>query len=248
MIRNGKQVNSVFQTKDYGMFKFREDNRVLNQNHIKKLSDKMKNVGWIQGSYAVVNEKGEVIDGQHRIKAAMIANVPVNYTVEKKASFDTIRGLNQNQKNWSMYDHIHGYVTENNPHYIRLNNFMERHPDFRITECLMFLQNNALPVDKHIFETGKWESKNVTKADEWASNIESLKPYFEKGFNKSIFVRAMVKLLSKKPEFKFDEFLHKVKLRPGMIHLCGSVELYIEMIEELYNHHRRAQDKLNLRF
>jgi len=80
----------------------------------------------------------------------------------------------------------------------------------------------------------------------WAENLLSLKQYFPKGYNKAIFVRAMVKIFSKKSEFDFNQFLHKVELRPGMIHLCGSVELYIEMIEEIYNYKRR--DKINLRF
>jgi hypothetical protein len=88
----------------------------------------------------------------------------------------------------------------------------------------------------------------MVKGEKWANHILELKPYFEKGFNKSIFVRAMIKIFSKKPQFKFEEFLHKVKLRPGMIHLCGSVELYLEMIEEIYNYKRRSDEKLNLRF
>ena len=98
MISNGKKVNQVFQTKNYGIFKFRNDNRVVNPTHVKKLSEKMKNIGWIPGSYVVINEKGEIIDGQHRVTAAMSVGVPISYTIERKSNFDTIRSLNQNQK------------------------------------------------------------------------------------------------------------------------------------------------------
>ena len=98
MVQKQKQVNQVFQTKNYGMFKFREDNRILNKTHITKLTEKMVNVGWISGSYVVINEKGEIIDGQHRVKAAINAGVPINYTIERKAGFEQIRSLNQNQK------------------------------------------------------------------------------------------------------------------------------------------------------
>jgi len=248
MIQKQKQVNQVFQTKNYGMFKFREDNRILNKTHITKLTEKMVNVGWISGSYVVINEKGEIIDGQHRVKAAINAGVPINYTIERKAGFEQIRSLNQNQKNWSLADHIHGYVKENNPNYIKLDNFVKEFPEFRVTESLMFLQNNSNPVHRDVFESGQFQVKNIEKGREWAKNIQQLKPFFEKGYNKSIFVRALIKIMSKKPDFKFEEFFHKVQLRPGMIHLCGSVELYTEMIEEIYNYRRRTDEKLNLRF
>jgi hypothetical protein len=208
----------------------------------------MKTNGWIPGSYAVINEKGEVIDGQHRIKAAIASGVPISYTIERKAGFEQIRGLNQSQKNWSLADHIHGFVKENNPHYLKLDAFLQEFPDFRVTEALMFLQNSSNPVHRDVFESGEFEVKNADKAIEWAKNIQQLKPFFEKGYNKSIFVRALIKIMSRKPEFKFEEFLHKVQLRPGMIHLCGSLELYTQMIEEIYNYRRRTEDKLNLRF
>ena len=46
--------------------------------------------------------------------------------------------------------------------------------------------------------------------------------------------------------FVFDEFLHKVKLRPNKLVPCGTVEQYVEMIEDIYNYKRGS--KVNLRF
>lgn len=245
---NSKQVNTIFQTKELSKFKFREDNRTLNQSHIRRLTTNMKNSGWLPGSYVVVNEKYEIIDGQHRVKAAIEANVPIRYTMEKKADFEIIRGLNQNQRNWSLSDHIHGYVVDNNPHYIKLNNFIKTFPEFRVTECMMFLNNNASPVERHIFEKGLWVSKDYNKGITWANDVMSLKPFFEKGFNKSIFVRAIVKILSRKPEFKFEEFMKKLNLRPTSLVMCGTVEQYVQLIEDIYNYKRRNNEKVNLRF
>ena len=84
---NFKKVNEVFQTKNYEMFKFRNDNRSIRQYHVQELVNKMKEKGWIQGSYAVINEKNEVIDGQHRILAARTIGIPVSFTIERKTSF-----------------------------------------------------------------------------------------------------------------------------------------------------------------
>jgi hypothetical protein len=245
---NSRLMNQVFQTKTYEMFKFREDNRQVKNRHVSKLTEKMLSKGWIKGSYVVINEKGEIIDGQHRILAAMKANVPVNYIVERGAGFDEIRGNNQDKKNWALSDHISGFVKDNNPNYIILDEFLKKFPDFRVTEALMFLTNSSNAVERTVFEGGNFIVKNKDVAEKWATQVTSLKGHFPKGYNKSIFVRAVLKLLSKKKEFNFDEFIRKVNLRPSMIHLCGTVEQYGMMIEEIYNYRRRNNEKVNLRF
>jgi hypothetical protein len=241
----GKKVNEVYSTKDYSKFKFRGDNRIVKESHVKGLIENMKTRGWEPGSYVVINEKGEVIDGQHRVKAAIQVGIPIHYTIEKKAGFETIRNLNRNQKNWAITDHIHGFVEENNPHYIKLNNFIKEYPELKVTECMMLCKNSFSSVHRNDFESGNFTTRDMNKAREWANNIMSLKPYF-KGYNRSIFVRALVKVFSKKQEFNFTKFLHKVQLRPNMIVMCGTVEQYIGMIEEIYNFGNR--EKINLRF
>lgn len=250
MVRKPKSrlMNQVFQTKTYEMFKFREDNRQVKNRHVSKLTEKMLSKGWIKGSYVVINEKGEIIDGQHRILAAMKANVPINYIVERGAGFDEIRGNNQDKKNWGLSDHISGFVKDNNPNYIILDEFTKKFPDFRVTEALMFLTNSSNAVERSVFESGNFKVKNKEIGEKWASQVIGLKQQFPRGYNKSIFVRAILKLLSKKKEFNFDEFVRKVNLRPSMIHLCGTVEQYIMMIEEIYNYRRRNNEKVNLRF
>jgi glutathione peroxidase-family protein len=57
----------------------------------------------------------------------------------------------------------------------------------------------------------------------------------------------MVKILSnKKDVFDFEEFMHKVKLRPNMLVPCGTTEQYVEVIENIYNYKRSG--KVNLRY
>jgi len=73
-----------------------------------------------------------------------------------------------------------------------------------------------------------------------------LKPYFE-GYNRSTFVRGLIKVLTKCKDFSFEEFVRKVKVRPSNIHFCGSVDEYIKMIEDIYNFSRNKSSRINLR-
>lgn len=247
METNSKEVNQVYQTKDYGIFKTTEKNRSVLPNHVKRLYQSMLLNGWVKGSFVVIDRSGNIIDGQHRIEAAKQAGVPITYIVENRISIDNIRLLNTNSKNWNIIDHLAYHVKQGNQNYILLERFMKNFPDLRPTECTMLVKNNNSSAERGEFESGNFVVRDMKKAYEWGHNIMKLKHLFEKGYNKAIFVRALVKVLQK-PQFNFDEFLHKIEIRPKSIYLCGTVEQYVEMIEEIYNYKRKTEEKVNLRF
>lgn len=228
------------------MFKFREDNRLVNTNHVKKLANRMKEKGWLSSSVVTLNGSGEVIDGQHRVKAAMSVGAPIRYKVTRGAGSDEMTEMNTLQKNWSPFDHLHKFVTKGNSNYITFDKFVKEFPMFKYTEVAMLLNNTLSTIKRDTFESGDYVVKNERKAREWAGYILELKPYFEKYYTIAIFVRAFIKIVSNKKEFVFSEFLHKVKLRPNMLQACGTVEQYVEMIENIYNYKRSS--KVNLRF
>jgi len=245
-IMSGKKVGEIFETKDYSIFKFRNDNRVIDNNHVKKLSRKMKEKGWLSTSIVTLNGSGDVIDGQHRVKAAMAVGCPIRYKVTRGAGTDEMTEMNTLQKNWSPFDHLHKFVERGNSNYITFDKFVKDYPMFKYTEISMLLNNNMTTIKRDSFESGNYVVKNDKVGREWANYILELKPYFEKYYNKSIFVRGFIKVISSKPEFVFEEFLHKVKLRPNMLVPCGTVEQYVQMIEDIYNY--RRGEKVNLRF
>ena len=203
----------------------------------------------------IVTSKFYVVDGQHRLGAAKIAGKGIFFIVDKsipntsKGIFDAAKKINKNSKEWSKKDYIHGYSAQGKESYSILEKFGEKYPMFSLTERMMLLGNSGTKhPDKSDFANGKFEIKDVKVAEEWAEYLLKLKPYFEKGYNKSVFVRTILTVMEKKKEFNFDEFLRKVKLRPGSIYLCGDKKSYLDMIEEIYNFKRYNSNKINLRF
>ena len=238
-----KEINKVLRTKDYSIFKIHKMNRGIT-NNVRNIKRSMLDNGWLAGSTIIVDGKGNVIDGQHRLMAAMEVGCPVEYIVDKRATVKSMSELNRAQKNWNIIDHLDFHVKDGKQNYILLKRFMNNFPSLRPTECTMLIKNNNSSADRGSFERGEFKVGDMKVAYEWAHNIMKLRYLFE-GYNKSIFVRAMIKVLQKK-EFVFDEFLHKVTLRKSMIHMCGTVDQYVEMIEKIYNYKRK--EKVNLRF
>jgi hypothetical protein len=111
----------------------------------------------------------------------------------------------------------------------------------------MLMKNGMNSGNREEIESGELRIGNINKAYEWGHHLTHIKPFFPRYYNKSIFVRAMVKVLSSCPEFVFDDFLHKVKLRPMMMKPCGTVDQYVQMIEDIYNYRRNNDEKIRLR-
>jgi hypothetical protein len=199
--------------------------------------------GWLKGSYIVVNKNGILISGHHRLLAAMKAKVPVSYVIEDIAD-DDVSSVCKITRNWTIIDHMKHYVKLGNPHYVVLDKFMKNFPDLRPTESMMLVKNGPTQ-DRYQFEQGLFTSKKMDLAYQWGRQIMALKPYFDEYYCKSIFVRALLKVFQN-PKFNFEEFLHKVKLRPTMLQPCGTVEKYLELIEKIHNY--RRGEKINLRF
>jgi hypothetical protein len=110
---------------------------------------------------------------------------------------------------------------------------------------MMLVKNSMSSTERGTFERGEFVVRDMKKAYAWGHDIMKLRQYFEKGYNKSIFVRAMVKVLQN-PQFIFDEFLHKVSIRPRSMVMCGTVDQYVQMIEDIYNYRRNNDEKIRL--
>jgi hypothetical protein len=254
---------TILWTTNLSMFELVSVNREITDsqsiNQIKEISNDMKSNGYRYTEPMVVtkkdrNGKHKVVDGQHRFSAAVAAGVGVYYVVDedipltKKGIFDAFIMYNSVKKKVRKNDYIHGFAEMGNENFKVLQEFGEKYPMFSLTERMMLLQNSGT---KHPsteqFQQGKFNIANLNTAEKWANYLLQIREFFPKGYNKSNFVRAILTIAEKNRDFKFDELINKIKLRPGSIHLCGDKRSYSEMIEDIYNYHRRKNEQLDLR-
>lgn len=112
--------NVVYQTTDYEMFKFLKGNREINKTNEKNLE---KNFGENGENYVmnpiIVNEKMEIIDGQHRFTALKKIGKPIHYIVVKGVGGDAAQRMNQVSLRWSLLNYVK-YHKETDPNCARL--------------------------------------------------------------------------------------------------------------------------------
>lgn len=89
----------VKMTKDYMRFKRIKGNRKLYPGHVEYLRQVLLDKpDMLSYNPILVNERFEIIDGQHRLIAAEKAEVPVYYIMHKNLKLRDIQALNSGTK------------------------------------------------------------------------------------------------------------------------------------------------------
>lgn len=250
------QTNVVYSTKDLEMFKNILGNRVPNLQHVRRLEASIKEHG-MKCNPILVNENGEVIDGQHRLVAAKKCNSEIYFIILKGYGLSEVHTLNLNQKNWTKADFMNGYADIGVISYLNLKKFSEKNSDYTLSDCIAFCSNitssGSMTISSkmrkgnqniQVFEEGTWLSRDMNLAQENADKLRLIKTYYN-GYNRSIFVGTMLGLLLNS-KFDFNEFMHKLRLQPTALVDCSNREQYKTLIEDIYNY--RSRNKVNLRY
>lgn len=253
------EVNKVYKTNDLSIFKVIGGNRVPNPQHVKRLKTSILQNGMLCNPI-LVNQKMEVIDGQHRLLASKEANSFVYYIILNGYSLTEVHTLNLNQKNWTKKDFMEGYANMGIESYIKLREFANKNDDYVFTDCIALCQNTgsgssrslALQISKgvkldsnaQIFEQGTWRCGDIDLAQDMANKIRMIKSYYS-NYNRSSFVQTMMGLLQKET-FDFNDFMHKIRLQPTAMVDCANREQYKTLIEDIYNY--KSRNKVSLRY
>ena len=229
----------VKETKNYSMFSTIEGNRPKNELHLKRLRKSMEEELLI--SPIIVNEKHQVIDGQHRLQVSKELNLSVYYIVCNGYGLPQVQRLNQNSKNWGGMEFINAYSDLGNQHYKYLIDFMESNNlSHGIAATLLSNQDKL----NEKIKDGHFKVNTKRRGDIIADWINILKPMFVYAPQRN-FVRALLSLYSKE-EFNFSHFVGKLRLQPTSLVPCTNNDQYLTIVEDIYNY--RSRNKVNLRF
>lgn len=238
---NAKTLQVLTST-DYDDFKVLEGNRNINTLHFNRLKESMAAKYLI--SPIIVNQKFEVIDGQHRLLACKELKLPVRYIVCNGYNLEDIHRYNMISKNWTLDDFMNGYIELGKKEYEFYKVFKEKY-GFGHGESISMVSGKN---DRHDavkkFQAGELKIKNYNNACLFAEKVQMIAPYYE-GYRRRSFVLALLSL-SKNSNFTIEEFVEKLKFQRSKFYDCGTQEQYVKLIEEIYNFKRREKVSLSL--
>lgn len=114
---------SIKSTTRYDLFVNIRGNRPVDKNHVKNLVQSIAENNLLEYNPIIVNEKMEIIDGQHRLAAAKESKKTIFYIIAPKADIADVQRLNQGMENWNLWNFIENFVERGNSDYQVLSDY-----------------------------------------------------------------------------------------------------------------------------
>jgi len=236
-------------TKNSPLFKHLEENRLINEAHVQALMESFKKDGYLF-TILYVNEKLEIIDGQHRCEAARRLGLPVYFMIMPGWGIKEVTILNVNSRNWTIVDFMETHAKAGNPNYVRFREFYAAY-EFDVTTCQLIIlgRRSAGYAGTDEFRLGlmQVDEQQMTDAYIKVKKIADFQTFHPHGWKSRNFVEAMLTLFKTKG-YEHEHMVLKLQTYPDLL-LAGAkslrVEEYVNLFLEKYNF-RRIKDKLEL--
>jgi len=168
---------SVLTTTNYDQFTFLRSNRAIDENHVYKLVKLIKAEGH-QKEPVIVNEKLEVISGQHRIKACEKLEMRVTYIIVPGLTIKDAREMNNSQKPWSFEDHLRCYGHSshyNHQPYKQVISLRDEYPSLSKAVALVLLAPKTYVGAYNKFKLGTFAVEDYEFARKQASYLADIR-------------------------------------------------------------------------
>ena len=235
--------NKIYSTTQYGVFNKLRGNRAVNELHVRKLVEAIKEKD-LQIPI-IVDHDMNVLDGQHRLDAYKIVGNPISYIVKDKFELQDVRNVNSVNRKWTLTEYLMSYCKLGKKDY-QLLEWFHRTYEFGIAECVAMLNGKGYTNVNILkeFRKGEFVIDDLEQGKTWAKNINACGEYFQY-YKKATFIKAMLSAMKDKT-FSFKIFFKRLSNNSSKLKNQGSRNDFIVNIERLYNHGTANKFKVRL--
>lgn len=240
---------TILHTRDYDQFVFLSTNRDVGSGHVETLKKEFEESGnMTQKDPVLVNEKMEIIDGQHRVEACRILGEPVYYMVVPGLTVRDARKMNILHKGWGPADYAKSYANSGDLNYIIYEQLKE---EYEVPHKLLIIAVNGGEKtgmkDSNIFSqfrNGDMVVRDIAKAKELLEILISVREMT--GISNSAFYVALFKV-SRAEGYDHKHMLRKMaQFGDRLYRPFATAEDNLRLLEEIYNYAQAQGHRLRL--
>lgn len=232
-----KIIGNVYETNDYTMFKFKEENRILDGLKVNALIKQLKQDGK-QLQPIIVNKQYEIFDGQHRYMALKNLGWTIKYFVDPDLTTENIISINTSQNKWQTPDYLHKQSVENNEYAKKIIE-IQNQLGFTAPVSLRAICGKNVG-DKEIrcgnYEFSEEQFNIGLKKLQWLANLEEEILKTRTIASKRSFERTLLKVLDLDKINQKRLYDNIVKKYGEKKYKYGNMEECEQAIEEMYNY------------
>jgi hypothetical protein len=232
--QTGSNAPVIQMTKDLGIFKRIAGNRAVIHAHVQKLAEAIKNDSdCLKYNPILVNEKFQVIDGQHRLQATIELGTPIYYMQVPGLKLRNAQNLNKLSKPWNPEDYARSYAELGNEHYAKYLEFKEKY-GYNHDILLKYLSLEDL-VSMEMFRGGKFKVTNEKKSHDLCSKLGDFEEFLGKRQTKQRPFALAFRAVWEIKRYNHAEMLRKLRSPKNAFELRAVPEDYMRDFERIYN-------------
>ena len=237
----GTEVPQIKMSYDYSAFSTPQGNRELNSSNLSRIERSMNEK--VIMTPLIVNEKMQIIDGQHRFHVLKKMTRPIFYIVIPGLGIDDVKLVNTAGKGWNEMDHLKNCASLGNKEYTKILSFMERHNELPSTGIKWLLaRSTKLGKDfNYNWLNGGFVASNWDGADDDALAIKRFKDRFSK-YKSQAFIKALLTIIWEY-DHDFERILDVVYRNSGDIVMANKDLNIRQKITVFYNKGLGKQNK-----
>ena len=218
---------NIMVTENYDMFKKIGGNRKINKSNYAKIVKSMKEEQLIIP--IVVNEKYEIIDGQHRYTACKDLGKPVYFYMVRGYGLNQVKRANIASSNWKKENYLDMFVAENNEVYKEFEEIKERY-DLNISNLLKIfaiVQEKQNARVGYEFENGTFTLDGKMEVLRFLTALEDFN--FFKFYKSNNFLIAFTRLYFKS-EYDHDKMKTKLITHRNSLEKRSTSDEYLVLL------------------
>jgi len=237
-----KSNNGIQKTTDYTLFKRVPGNRRVSKAHVNRLSNSIAhNPSLIEIEPIIVNDKMEIIDGQHRAEACEKMELPVYYKVKSGLTLTDVQLLNANSRTWNMVDYARSFAELGNRHYKLYLEFLDIYKLGKsITANYLILDGNFT---KEAFMDGKFKITSIERSHELFQGLTEVAKHHNFDYNTKTFSNAFKQAWLTK-ECNHSRLVTNLEKYGDRIRAWKKAKDYLRDFEEVYNLYLRGEKEI----
>lgn len=233
-------------TRDYDQFQLMEANREQSRGHVEAVKAAFEEVGNLTRVQPIlVNDRMEIIDGQHRFTACKELGEPIYYTTISGLGVSDARQMNILHRKWEFADYARSYALSGDVNYQRYLQLVDDY-GFNHGVTLIYSMGEA---HKGLFKDFRQGNYTLTPEEASAARqrldnlaeVAEIAPLAKSRQFAVAYLQAM-----RNENFDKSRFISRLERNPHMLTRQGGVPEYLRTIEDIYNHNINAENRARL--
>ena len=237
----GNPIEEVMKTHDYELFEIMGTNRDIDWQKVSDIANNFDDA-ISKATPIIVNEKYEIIDGQHRYHVCEQLGKPIYFMKFKGLDVTHSIEMNKRKSDWITLDFVKSFARRGHREYQYLLNFMESRK-ISIKSALLLSNRNCGGVYEKI-RNGNYSNDKKHIGERNYRQIKQFKPYFQH-WEQAFFIGAFTRV-NRHENYDHEYMIEKMEFCRDLLYRTNNIKNYTEMLVNIYNRKLRTKNRIKL--